>query len=389
MRFIAALLVFAFHAAYEFPFRDQGIGGDYSRAVADAGALGVGFFFVLSGFVLTWTARPDDSARRFWRRRAVKIYPNYVVAWIAAFVLMVAAGEAVTASAAVPNLLLVHAWVPRANILFSMDDVSWTLSCEALFYLAFPVLFLLVRRIRPTLLWPAAGLIVVVVLVLPLVAKLLPASPLFVTTPVWRLWLVYMLPPVRTLDFVLGMVMARILQTGKWIRVGLGPAVVLVAIGYYISLHVPNLYTFVAATIIPIALVIPAAAAADLRERFSPLRNRVMVWLGEISFAFYLLHRLILKYGHIALGRRRTWDTAPAVGLILLALALAITAAWLLHVLVEKPAMRRFAVSKHTRPAAPAEPAGAGPAVIGPAGARAAEPSRSAPAGAAPEPVGP
>jgi peptidoglycan/LPS O-acetylase OafA/YrhL len=44
-----------------------------------ASATGVSFFFVLSGFVLTWSARPDDIATGFWRRRIARIYPVHLV----------------------------------------------------------------------------------------------------------------------------------------------------------------------------------------------------------------------------------------------------------------------------------------------------------------------
>ena len=40
------------------------------------GPLAVSLFFILSGFVLTRFARPGDTARAFWRRRVVKIYPK-------------------------------------------------------------------------------------------------------------------------------------------------------------------------------------------------------------------------------------------------------------------------------------------------------------------------
>ncbi|SER43912.1 hypothetical protein SAMN04487983_101680 [Streptomyces sp. yr375] len=43
------------------------------RVLNPGGPLGVLLFFVLSGFVLTYSSRPQDGARTFWRRRAAKI----------------------------------------------------------------------------------------------------------------------------------------------------------------------------------------------------------------------------------------------------------------------------------------------------------------------------
>src|SRR5262245_62142748 len=39
------------------------------------GTSGVTFFFVLSGFVLTWSARPGTKIRTFYRRRFARIFP--------------------------------------------------------------------------------------------------------------------------------------------------------------------------------------------------------------------------------------------------------------------------------------------------------------------------
>jgi peptidoglycan/LPS O-acetylase OafA/YrhL len=346
MRFIAAAFVFAFHTSIVLPVRDLGLLKDYAHAVSVAGTMGVGFFFVLSGFVLAWTVRQGDTARRFWRRRVAKVYPNHVVTWLAALILMLLAGEAVTVRAALSNLLLVHPWLPQPKLIFSMNDVSWSLACEALFYLAFPLVYRYIARIPANRLWASAAAVAAAIIVLPFFTHLLPDHPLYFGRPIWQDWFIYVLPPVRLLDFVLGILMARIVQTGRWIPLGLGPAAVLVAASYWLSLHVPYHFSIVAAPIISLALVVPAAATADLKGRRSPLRGSVMVWLGEISFAFYLIHRLVMRFAHKPLGLDHRGDTPRAIGVMLGVFAVSLLFSWLLYALIERPAMRWIAGSR-------------------------------------------
>jgi peptidoglycan/LPS O-acetylase OafA/YrhL len=44
---------------------------------------------VLSGFVLTWSARKYDTVRQFWHRRFLKIFPHHIVAFAIALILYV------------------------------------------------------------------------------------------------------------------------------------------------------------------------------------------------------------------------------------------------------------------------------------------------------------
>ena len=350
-RFVAAALVFSFHFAYQFPFASPSVGAAYSHAVSMAGSLGVAFFFVLSGFVLTWTAKPGEPARLFWRRRVVKIYPNHLVTLVLTVGLMFWAGTAPTFAEAIPNALLVHAWIPHADIFLGMNDVTWTLSCEMLFYLSFPLLHRLVSRVSPRRLWALAAGVVAGMFAVSLISYLLPAQPQSFGVPTWRVWFVYILPATRLLDFVLGIVVARIVLSGRWIRLGMLPAALLVAVGYWVTLRIPQNFGWVAVCAAPLALFIAAAASADIEGRRSILRGRVMVWLGEVSFAFYLVHNLVLTYGHRALGATRVWSTPEAAALGLLAFGVSILAAWLLYRFVEVPMMRRFARPRNGRTA--------------------------------------
>ncbi|MFJ8650338.1 acyltransferase family protein [Streptomyces sp. NPDC093546] len=355
MRFAAALLVFLFHATYENVFRDPGTNAAFVQLFSKAGWVGVSFFFVLSGFLLTWSARPDDTARRFWRRRAWKIYPSHVLTFAVAVALLAWTGQAVPG--AVRNLLLVQTWTPDVDVILSANPVSWSLACEAVFYLAFPLLLRLVDAIRPARLWWwAAGLVTAVLCVPALASALVPAGP-----DMWWLaiseehyWFVFAFPPVRALEFVLGMVMARILWTGRWHGPGLPLAGLAVVAGYGVALVVPFAYGMVAATVVPLAWLVTAAAAADLRGNVSPFRTRTLVRLGELSFAFYLSHRLVQMYGHRAVGAERSWDTPAGIGVLLLGLVVTLGLSWLLYTFFERPVTRRMGVARP--PATPPPP---------------------------------
>jgi peptidoglycan/LPS O-acetylase OafA/YrhL len=321
----------------------------------------VGTFFVLSGFVLTAIAKPGERPVLFWRRRAAKILPNHVVAWVAAAILMAVLGISISWRSAIPNLFLIHAWFPQSDVFFSMDFVSWSLSCEAVFYLCFPLLYRWVTGIKPERLWWWVGGLVAGTWVIPFIADLLPTHPIFVTIPTWHVWLIEFFPPVQAMLFVIGMLMARIVQTGKWINFGLWPAVALMFGGYLLASNIAEPWGFVAATSGPTVLLVTAAACADMKGSRNIFNTRLFVKGGELSFAFYLIHWLVLNFGHIALGgAAKQWPTPEAVGLGIAAFAISWALAWVLCTYVEEPIMRRFARPRPKPTVAVAEPVGSG-----------------------------
>ncbi|MFF1266180.1 acyltransferase family protein [Streptomyces anulatus] len=356
MRFLAALLVFSVHGAAAGVFKDQGVAADYYRWFGNAGAVGVSFFFMLSGFVLTWSVRPADTVRGFWRRRLLKIFPNHLVTFVVAIVLLTVTSTAVAFPETLANLFLVHAWVPDSGYVETANTVSWSLSVELLFYLSFPLLIKGVSRIGPAVLWYAAGGVVLVIMLMPLIAQmLLPDTPGFMFMKIsWtQIWFVYVFPVARLLEFVLGMLLARIVLSGRWIGLGVIPPALLTIAAYVGAVLIDHnpLYNYVAITVIPLALLIPAAAASDARGRESLLSKRPMVWLGEISFAFYCVHYLILIYGHRLFGSDPNifgkpsgpaWSTPGGLLFLAAALVVSVLAAWALYAIVERPVMRRW-----------------------------------------------
>ncbi|MCD9140888.1 acyltransferase family protein [Streptomyces albireticuli] len=348
MRFLAAAAVFFSHAFFQFIPSSWGSSEGVAFLWSKAGSTGVSFFFVLSGFVLTWSVRPGQGPRAFWRRRACKIYPNHLVTAAAAVVLALSQSRTMTGHQLLPNLLLAHTWLPRFDVLTGVNAVSWSLGCEAFFYLSFPLLLAVLRRVPGRRLWWCAGGLATAVWCVPLASEvflsggtvLSPRMPYSVT----QMWFVYFFPLTRCLEFALGMVLARLVAEGRFPRVPLVPAGALVLGAYAGALHAPGQYGTVAVTVVPLALLIVAGAGADVGGRPSAMRGTAMVWLGEVSFALYMVHELLIDQVARALGIGPADDLSgwQAAGLSLPVLGAAVGVAWLLYAGVERPVMRRW-----------------------------------------------
>lgn len=358
LRFYAATAVFICHVTTAnmglFPGET---GKEIGQFFNVAGGLGVSFFFILSGFILTWSARPSDTPRLFMRRRVVKLFPNHLVTF--ALALVVYAGATITSwKQWLPNLFLVQTWSWDPSVTFSVNQPSWSLGCELVFYLSFPLLYRAVNKISPARLWAWALAFLAAIYAIPVFASaVLPSD---VRLPGWQTneiqnWFVYNLPPVRMLEFVLGMLLARIVLTDRWVGVRLWQAVVLCAIAYGVAVNVPLLYALCAVWAAPIGLLIAAAAVSDVRAERSPFRGPVMKWLGEVSFAVYLLQASVLigAERHF-LSKHGPYTFAEGLGLSLLAWVVTTALAYLLYALVERPTMKRFSRPRRKDVAVPA-----------------------------------
>lgn len=376
LRFVAAFLVFVYDGGVLGLFADNAVGSRYAYWTQNIGHMGVSFFFVLSGFVLTWTATASDTARAFWRRRVVKIFPNHLLVVAIAVALLWAAGEHVRTGPTVANVFLVQDWAPDANLVaYSANPVSWSLACEVFFYAAFPLLFRGVAAIRPERLWYwFAGFVVAAALIPEISYTLLPDHPanLFGPGMSWpQMWFSHFFPPTRALEFVVGMILCRLVVEARWIRGGALPGLVLIVLAAWASLHLSPMYAFAALWPLPISLLIGAATRADSEGRQTALSRRPMQWLGDISYAFYLTHLVLMftLYAALCHGqwagyvsfKPEQWGTGKAVLFLLGALAASIVLSGLMFHFVERPMMRRWSRARARRApmgAVAAEPVG-------------------------------
>ncbi|MFD2767503.1 acyltransferase family protein [Micromonospora eburnea] len=352
LRFFGAIAVILFHALCLPPitvFQDEKVNGILAFLVSKIGFVSVTFFFILSGFVLTWSARDDDTPRKFWRRRFFRIFPNHAVMWAACLLLLGGAPVWV----ALLNLLLVQSWVPNLRVASSVNIVTWSLSCELFFYAIFPFLLRPIKRIARARLWFWTLGALVAVLVVPFLAVvLMPGEPKIpvINVSTYQYWFSYNFPIARLGEFLLGMLLARVVREGLWIRLPLWGALTILGVSYFGMLAVPLPYGVVAAEVIPCALLVAAAAMAEAQGTNRFFGSRLSLWLGNISYALFMSHAIVLYWGRPFFLGDQKFSTPVALGLVALAVALSILLAWVLYVTVERPIVRRWSTSTAVRP---------------------------------------
>lgn len=340
LRYIIALHVAFYH--FVRPFERWGHG----RSFMEAGYTGVSFFFLLSGFILTYTHAAEytagrGSAPRFWMARFARIYPVYLLAvLLAVYVQHHLLLFPMERRAVLADLVLLQSWSSRLVRNFNVP--AWSLSCEAFFYLLFPFVVLrLVRRSRAAYLWSIAGF-VLLGMAAPLWGLLHYASPAWHELPDTRVGYgevlrIRRLPLLALPEFLAGVslgwfyvhhgVSARL---SRWLAWTGGICLVLVLC---VSDHLPYL-------MLHNGLLIPLQCAVVLGlcgqhglTRF--LSHRWLMVLGEGSYSLYLIHLLVLFWmiDHVHL--------ATSVANAVWQLPLITVASVLLYLYVERPC-RRF-----------------------------------------------
>lgn len=341
LRWWAAFGVFLYHMANLAPLPIV--------EILDLGNYGVMFFFVLSGFVLTWSARPGTSAATFYWRRFARIYPAHLVALILAVPVFSSIDpdpaqwwvKPLDLGVLLLSVLLIQGWWSQPTILFSGNPAAWTLTVEAFFYSLHPWLQRLLAALRSR----GALLVAAALVALSFVWRILELSvPAVSALPV-------PIPVSRLAEFAVGMCLAHAMRAG-W-RLALPPWTVLASGGLLVLILTSDSLTgwlgpvrdVVRSTqtewiLLLCALLIASVASRDARDGASWLRRPWMVRLGEASYAFYLVHATVI-YAVLSVVGKQSMGWSGAIWYPPL-LALALALAFALHLGVEKPLERRM-----------------------------------------------
>jgi peptidoglycan/LPS O-acetylase OafA/YrhL len=321
VRFFAASLVLFHHSVRIFlpvfsARGGHGVPKDVAGIVSLAFPVSASFFFFLSGYVLSFVYLHNVQIldkNNFFAARFARLYPLYFVVLVldTPELLMpevqrygVKIGLTKTAGIFAANVVMLQVW--KGSRLLRINLPSWSLCVEAFFYLCFPLLGVLLWRLRGARLWMTA---------LALYAG--GQALVWAMRPHLNVETVLTLPPLHLSTFALGILLARWqtlqqqrkdkAQVQVWqvntvlaLSAGglLGSALLIPFFGvpapYNDGLLAPIFVGFVWAL-----SVIPSPLSRWLCGRW-------LVNLGNASYALYLIHMPVLS-----LFQYFRWVTQP------------------------------------------------------------------------------
>lgn len=261
-------------------------------ALIRGGYFAVQTFFILSGFVLARTYAFASWNRRTLSRFAVarfaRVYPVYFLSLI-------------LLSPFIIEMLLQPVWTPaqRASLLANYTFVlqgwtgalgvgwntpAWSLSCEFVFYLCFPALFIPMRNVR----WLGISVAILISIATPILLD-------HAGVP-WKWKPIYHLS-----DFLAGIAAARIFalvkSSGSWRNRGYWLYIPALLLGGWLIVHpaiadgtLIDLNTYLRP--VNVALLIGFALSGGVLARI--LSIGAVNFLGKASYSMYILHIPIL-----------------------------------------------------------------------------------------------
>lgn len=294
LRFIAAFWLLLYFFGERFAQWDVG-----PLPIIHYGNYGVDLFFILSGFVLAHVYGPSVERGGFhygsflWARIA-RIYPTHLLTLGMMLVLWAAAQvvgaqlqeEAFNLNHLLPHLLMIHAWgVVDAD---GWNFPSWSISAEWFAYLGFPLFFgaiAFLMRVGKGVAGPLAGLIMSIGLFY-LLYLFTALKGVELTELTWGGGALRIIP-----SFLAGVALWRL---GNAMTVS-RQAAIAGLLACAMAIVVASSFEFGGAGMWPALLGLvfftaetSKSSSVDAGE--GVFSSRQWVWLGEISFAIYMVH---------------------------------------------------------------------------------------------------
>ena len=280
-----------------------------SPLIAYSSALGVVFFFVLSGFLITFLLLKEKeqnnsiAVKKFYLRRALRIWPLYYLIFILGFFVLpyfdffaVPGQDKFFQQNFWGNLMLYAVFMP--NLAFSIYTTavpnigqSWSIGVEEQFYLLWPLLIRKSKNVLKSILWISGTIIA-------LKGLLLLSFPFvkFESLVVLKKFLA-----MSKLEcMALGGLGAYVLFNKKeeLLRLVYKPQsqiIALISIPLLIY-FIPTPFEDILHLLFSISFLVIILNVAGNETSFLRFENRTLQYLGRISYGFYMFHVMCIVF---------------------------------------------------------------------------------------------
>ena len=287
-----------------------------SPLIAYSSALGVVFFFVLSGFLITFLLLREKEQnnsidiRKFYLRRALRIWPLYYLIFILGFFVLpyldffaVPGQDKFFQQNFWGNLMLYAFFMP--NLAFSIFTTavpnigqSWSIGVEEQFYLLWPLLIRKSKNVLKSILWITGTIIA-------LKGLLLLSFP-FVKFE-YLIVLKKFLAMSKLECMALGGLGAYMLFNKKeellsFVYKPLSQIIALISIPLLIY-FIPTPFEDILHLLFSMSFLVIILNVAGNEKSFLRFENRTLQYLGRISYGFYMFHVMCIVFTIHALDK--------------------------------------------------------------------------------------
>ena len=198
---------------------------------------------------------------------------------------------------------MIQAFIPNGGYYFGFNSVSWYLSLTLFFVLVAPFLKKILKRFNW---WESlVGIVLLIALECGLYFLLKDSS--------YAHWALYIFPPTRLIEFIIGALAFNIyikvsdkgiVFRNVFFHVSLVIGLALSVITAYYSSNTNNSVFLATVWIIPsLLLLICATIEGEGIFLANITRNKVFVYIGNISFYVFLIHQLIIRYDELLFNK--------------------------------------------------------------------------------------
>ncbi|PKH22569.1 acyltransferase [Enterobacterales bacterium CwR94] len=280
-RFVSAFYVFIFHCNIHFNVYEEI--PLWAYMVLRNGAIGMTFFFVLSGFVMSWAHR-FEVGDNYFKKRFLRIYPAYLAMGVLTIPFLNGFNPGKLLSVLGLFLTGTQSWYSQAFSIWNFTG-SWSVSTEIFFYAVFPFIYDIIKK------HPLVSLFLSYIAT----SSIIPISLALDGKDMMPSY--YMGPMHRIPEFIFGMSLGFIFSNGIKVKRKTLSLLFIFISAYFLSTYVTvlnrsymlNNYMTVPTT----GMIIFCLASLNISKN---ALTSPFIYLGKISYSFYLMYIPLIMY---------------------------------------------------------------------------------------------